>query len=595
MRLFLITILMFVSAASAWPQARVKGVNFEGNSAIEDDALLEQMNTQPKSGFAKLMFWKKRPDFIRPAFEQDIERLKSYYTRNGFLDPLIAVDLDSSRSGKLISINIRIGENEFVSIGDLVFNFRGDSTTRRFMDSLEKAVPLRSGIRFRDEDVFTSQTMITEKFSDNGYPYIRANYEINLNRDSLLADVAFDVTPGNKSFFGSVTITGDSLIPEKFFGKYLRFKPGQLYSQERIDSTQQDLYGTDLFQYVVISSKKDSAQDNRIPVEITVKELPRWRLETGIGYGTEDRVRLSAGITRRNFLGGTRRLIVNAKTSYFLPFFFDVRFVQPDFLLPKLDLILNPFYMRERERGYRIDRAGGGINFVYRITRRLDANLSYSFERDRILEISDLQLDPSELKHNKSVIGIGSRYNSTNSLFYPSAGQKTELAASLAGIGFSGDVHYYKIEGSHMRYIGLADEFVLALRLRSGIVKPTGSGTRTPVEERFYLGGASSLRGWPRHAVVPEAEAVTGLGGNTLLEASAELRFPVYGVVHGAVFSDAGNVWTGSWEYHINDLRYNVGAGIRVRTPIGPLRLDFATPVFEKPKLQFFLSIGHAF
>jgi outer membrane protein assembly complex protein YaeT len=597
MRFFVIIIISyFLLEAAGMAQGRIKGVHFEGNKILDDDELLDQMNSQPKKSLEKIMFWKKRPDFIMSALEADIDRLRSYYHRNGFLNPEIGFDIDSLRSGKLVDITISITENEFVRNGRITIDLTGDMSAAPIMDSVRTVVPLKPGERFTDENIFLTESMITEAFSDNGYPFISADYNINVNRDSLIADIFFSASTGNKSFFGDVTITGDSLIPERFMKKYQRFSTGELYSQQKVDSTQQDLYGTSLYQYVVISSKKDSVEDNRIPVEIVVKELPRWKLETGIGYGSEDRVRLAAELTRRNFLGGARKLILDAKTSYFLPFSFEVRFVQPDFLMPKLDLIINPFYIRERRPGYRIDRGGGGVNLVYKITRKLDANLSYAFEHDRIIELLDTRLDPSELKHNKSVFSLGSRYNSTNDLFYPSTGYKIEVTTSLAGLGYRNAVHYYKAEATFTKYFSLAEELVLATKIKSGVIETTRGDQRTPVEERFLLGGASSLRGWPRHGISPLSESGVALGGNTMLEGSAELRFPVYEIVHGAVFADAGNAWTNSYQYELGSIHYNAGIGLRVRTPIGPLRLDFATPVINDSfSFQFFISIGHAF
>jgi outer membrane protein assembly complex protein YaeT len=568
----------------------------DGNDILNDDELLDQMNTQPKKSLEKIMFWKKRPDFIMSAFEADIDRLRSYYHRNGFLDPEISFNIDSLRSGKLVDITINIIENEFVRTGSVIIDLAGDMSAAPVMDSVRPIMPLKPGERFTDENVFHTETMIRDAFSDNGYPFINADYKINVERDSLIADVFFNAVTGNKSFFGDVTVTGDSLIPERFIRKYQRFSTGEMYSQQKVDSTQQELYGTGLYQYVVIASKKDSVENNRIPVEIVVKELPRWKLETGIGYGSEDQVRLSAEITRRNFLGGARKLILDAKTSYFLPFSFEFRFVQPDFLLPKMDLIINPFYLRERRPGYRIDRGGGGVNLVYKISRKLDANLSYAFEHDRIIELIDTRLDPSELKHNKSVFSLGTRYNSTNDLFYPSSGHKIEVTTSLAGLGYSSAVHYYKAEALFVKYFSLAEDLVLATKIKSGVIEPTRRDQRTPVEERFLLGGASSLRGWPRYGISPLSESGVALGGNTMLEGSAELRFPVYEIVHGALFADAGNAWTNSYQYDLGSIHYNAGLGIRVRTPIGPLRLDFATPVISDDfSFQFFISIGHAF
>lgn len=598
MRFFPIVFLLgWMSQLSMFSQdLRIRDIVFEGNEILEDDELLAQMNTQPKKSLEKLFFWKKRPDLIASAFDEDITRLVSYYNRNGFLNPAISFDIDTSKSGKLAEITIMIDENVFVKTGELKIILKGDSITTALIDSLRPRLPVRTGQRFRDADLFEAESMIKRALSDHGYPFARVSRTITLDDEKLSAGIVSEVEAGERSWFGEVTITGDSLVPEMFIEKYLLFSEGGLYMQQKVDSTQQDLFGTDLFQYVVIAARKDSVQNNRIPMEILLKELPRWKLEAGAGYGSEDKLRLAAELTRLNFLGGARRLIVNAKTSYFMPFSLDVRFVQPDILIPRLDFVLNPFYLREREISYRIDRMGGAVRLLYQFRNYLNAHFSYSYERDRILELTDLEADSSELKHNKSVFSLGGGHNTSDDPFYPSKGQRIDGTISLSGLGYSGAVHFYKAELSYVRYFPIAEDVVFATRLHAGILQTTRGNQRTPIEERFYLGGASSLRGWGRRRISPLNESGIQLGGNTMAEASAELRFPLYELLHGAIFVDAGNVWYESYYYDLSDLRYNVGVGLRLRTPIGPVRLDFATPVINDGfNLQFFISIGHAF
>jgi outer membrane protein insertion porin family len=575
---------------------RLKSIDFEGNKILSDAELLEQMNTKPKKGIQKLLFWKKRPDFIPSVLNEDIDRLKSFYIRNGFLDPEVTYDLDSARSGRLVRANIKINENSFVRVRDIDITLKGDSLLYYLIDSVRPLITLETGTRFIDENVFGTQSILKKAFSNNGYPYTSVNHDIAFHRSSLEADIFFVVDPGIKSFFGNTIITGDSLISEKFIRKYLHFTTGKLYSTAKIDSSQQDLFDTDLFQYVVISSKKDSIAGNKIPVEVLVKELPRWKLETGAGYGSEDRIRLSAEITRLNFLGGARKLIFKAKTSYFLPFSFDLRFVQPNIFFPRLDLVINPFYLRQREVSYRIDRLGGSVNFLYKPGKNINLNFSYALERDKILEIHDLGIDTASLKHNKSVFTLGGQLNTTNDIFYPSKGIRLNATLSYAGLGFSSMVDYYKIDFSLVNYMVVSGHTVLASKISTGVIYALGRDKITPIEERYLIGGASSLRGWERHAISPLNIAGFPVGGNTMIEAGAELRFPVYEIFNGAVFVDAGNVWSESYRYVLPDLHYDAGIGLRVRTPIGPVRLDFATPVInDKPGLQFFLSVGQAF
>ena len=86
------------------------------------------------------------------------------------------------------------------------------------------------------------------------------------------------------------------------------------------------------------------------------------------------------------------------------------------------------------------------------------------------------------------------------------------------------------------------------------------------------------------------------LGGNSMLEGSAELRFPLYRILSGVLFTDFGNIWLDSWDFKNRKLKYDLGLGLRVKTPVGPIRFDVATPIFDgKFNAQFFVTIGHAF
>ena len=104
------------------------------------------------------------------------------------------------------------------------------------------------------------------------------------------------------------------------------------------------------------------------------------------------------------------------------------------------------------------------------------------------------------------------------------------------------------------------------------------------------------MRGWARAELGPQADDGTPIGGYSLLEGSVALRFPIIGIVSGAMFSDFGNVWMESYSFKFDDLRYAAGLGIRVSTPIGPIRLDVARPVFDDETTgQIHISVGEAF
>lgn len=591
----LAVVILFSQKLFSQKEYRLNSVKFEGNKILSNDQLQKQINTPSKKTYEKLYIWKRNPEFTSFVLENDINRLKTYYNRNGFLNTQISYSLDTLKHRRL-NVSIKIEENDYIRINNVNVNFNSDTLNDEIKNAIRTKILLKTNDRFIDENVFKTELLIHETFANKGFPFSTIDYKIKLLPDKQHSDISFDIHSGNRCFFGEISVYGDSIVPRKFINKYIRFSRRELYNQTIIDKTQQDLFETELFQYVVIRPLKDSVKQNQIPIDVLIKELPRWAFETGIGYGTDDRFRLSVILTRLNLFGGTRKLILKAKTSYYTPYNFELKFIQPNIFIQDLNLVVNPFYVQEREESYEIERIGGGVTFQYQISKKLNTGLTYSLEKDNLLEISDLQLNENELKHNKSSITWGTQFVSTKNIFNPKQGSKINSNISYSGLGFNSQFHYYKIDFTFRKYFSLNQLVTLATKIKAGVMQTLMHDPETPIEDRYFAGGASSLRGWGRNDIYPFNMDGFAIGGNSLLEGSIEMRYPIYDILGGALFLDFGNVWAGSYQYELNSLNYNMGLGLRVKTPIGPVRVDMATPIInDNFAFQFFISVGHAF
>ncbi|MGM0530343.1 MAG: outer membrane protein assembly factor BamA [Bacteroidota bacterium] len=598
-------IILFILLASLYHSAKgqdnydIKAIDFYGNEMISSETLRARINIRSATFLEKVAFWKEQPKFSPVMLDNDLERLRQFYQRNGFLKPSLEYSLERNKKREKLRIKIEVEEGEAVKIDNITFTQPNDSAAASLLSGITGELPLNSGDRFSDQRILELESMIKNVFQNNGYPLIEVTRNVNVYPDKKLADIRFNVKPGPRTVFGKVQIKGDSLVPREFILKEMQISSGDLYSEQKMNKSQERLFSSDLFNYVVIRAPRDSMKDNRIPVTVEVNELPSWSLEAGLGYGTEDRFRASLEITKLQFFGGTRKFIFEGKHSHFLPLSFEAKFIQPGLIRDNLDLIFNPFFIRENEVSYTADRLGTGVTFQQNISRSTSAYLMYSFERDflkdRSVSASLNEERERELIHNKSGFTIGFNRNTANNRFNPTSGWKLNAYFTYTGIGFRSKYHYYKNEIGLVRYHQLDEDWILAGKIGAGFIQPTGD-EKTPIEDRFLLGGASSLRGWGRHQISPVNEAGRPVGGNSMLEGSMELRFPIYDIFSGVTFVDFGNVWKTSFNYNPADFLYDLGFGLRVNTPVGPVRLDLATPLFEKPiRPQFFISIGHAF
>jgi outer membrane protein insertion porin family len=120
-----------------------------------------------------------------------------------------------------------------------------------------------------------------------------------------------------------------------------------------------------------------------------------------------------------------------------------------------------------------------------------------------------------------------------------------------------------------------------------------------PIFDRYFLGGANTLRGFSFRKVGPKDVDGEPVGGNTYLNGTAEYTFPIVERVRGAVFFDIGDVWRDAYEMNLGDIKSDAGVGVRLNLPVGPLRLDYGYPIQtdrqtgKTGKIQF--SVGYQF
>ena len=318
---------------------------------------------------------------------------------------------------------------------------------------------------------------------------------------------------------------------------------------------------------------------------------------SGVGWGKEDLFRAFADVQWLRFLGGARRLNLFLKHSGLEPYRVNLRFTQPGFIGPNTSLGLNPFIRKQTEPAFTVDRRGGDIYLHRQIGKIYNAGIGYTYEVVHLdtttVGDADIQPDLNSL-YNKSSITTGFSQTSTDDLFSPTKGFNNGITIKYSGVGPSTYTYLkWLVDVRHYLQIPRA---VLATRIKVGQINSYDASGFIPVEDRFYAGGANSVRGWARHELGPEDENGKPLGGNYLTEGSLEFRIPVVGSFNGAIFWDFGNVWEGEFSGLLDKQRHALGAGIRFHTPIGPVRFDIARPVLDQDShIRWHLTLGQAF
>ena len=213
--------------------------------------------------------------------------------------------------------------------------------------------------------------------------------------------------------------------------------------------------------------------------------------------------------------------------------------------------------------GFRYDKnAGKGKNWN---------NGSYNFANDKYVDKNFGRINS---------ITWQKVYDSRDNIYEPTRGRRISYTAQWAGHGLGGDFDFYKFTAEARMYKKLGAKNVLAFRARGGFIQGDA-----PYSQLFTLGGADSLRGYEDDQ----------FRGKYMYNATLEFRFPIVKKVSGVLFTDIGDAWDApnvSWYNSKKTFNYGVGAGVRITTPIGPVKLDYGV---GKHKNKFHFSFGTQF
>lgn len=604
---FMWLVCPFVFDAAAQENYEVRKITFTGNKTFGKSDLLDHMVLQPSNWIKRVIQKKDASIYSNDFMDSDVERLTRFYQSEGFLHADVMLDsLHIDDKKRTVNIYIAIRENNPVKVNTITFNVTdtiAGVSRKKGLRRANRTVSLKSGVRFTDQMVYDDVGKINNMLTNRGYVYVKTDFDLKLDAEKDSVNIVYETNPGMIGQFGETTVGGNKYVKEKYIRKALRYEPGETFSSGQLDKTRKDLYNLQLFRVVSMVPQTDRATlRNPIPIQIQIEEMPRWMSKFGVGWGTEDKFRAFADVTYRGLFGGTSRLNLYAKHSALIPYYVSLTWTEPQFFLNKLSVSVNPYIKREREPGYDVQRLGINLPVSYAFTDQISASISYYFERVTQFDVKGNPYVPNpedeNFLYNKSGLSGSFLFNNAQPTFSPTKGWMVNVGAKLNGYIFGGDYNYTRLWVDARKYQKIGG-FVLSVRAFAGGINSSDEDGFIPVEDRFYSGGSNSNRGWARAMLGPRRvdEPDKPLGGKSILEMNVEVRHKLFWEVDLAAFVDFGNVWTQPYHYRFNELSYSVGGGIRVNTPIGPIRFDVGVPLgyMEKRQVQFFLSVGQAF
>lgn len=576
----------------------VRFIRFVGVKSLDAGRLKKIMETQ-----AKRFHWGRGTPLNETILRKDLQRIEKFYKSQGFYDVRVLGYRLIPLGGREVILEISVEEGRPIMVESVELTV-DNAPFSPWHDDLLQVIPLKAGRRFTSSDFYDTEKRIQEFLSDWGYPRATVETLGSMDKEAKTAHIEVYVALGPACFFGPVRVEGNRRVETAVIVKELTFRPGERYRARALRDSQKRLMDLHLFTFVDIQPQLDDSSASEVPVSVVVKEAKSQTVRLGAGYGTEDQVRGRVGYECRNFLGQGRKLELDAKASSLVRFF-EGRLTQPHFLYDPFRLTVSGGVSREIQKSYTNEQYFFRPQVTWQLNEHWLLNAGPNVEANRLLDVdlASQAIRPSDQKGEEYLVSslvFGATYQRVDNILDPRRGVQFFQRLEWGGSPVGSEVAFVKLGLEGRSYLPIDPLGVLAFRAKWGSIAEMEDTARVPIFKRYFSGGSTSIRGYPYQKLGPLDADGNPLGGLTLLELSGEWRYPVKNSWEGVLFVDAGNVYESRYELVWNQLRSSVGIGLRYKTPVGPLRLDFGyqlNPPHQNffNRYQIYLSIGQAF
>jgi outer membrane protein insertion porin family len=574
--------------------------------------------------------WGLRRRFVDlEAVGRDVSRLTALYRQSGYFGTLVIPEVEELAPGEEpVRLVFRVERGPAIVVDTVIVEGTEGIADP---DSLAAALRLQPGDMFELPELLAASDDVAELLRAEGHAYaeVLRNYTVDVERQR--ATVWLVAIPGPRVTVDALVLQGHDVLDERTIRRQLTIREADLLRLTRARESQRNLYELELVQFASVAVAPDTLQldpddPSTATLLVQITEAPEHLVEAVAGFGTQDCIRTGAQWVDRSFIRGARRLTLSGSVSRIasglceardtlfdrdMDYRFTAELVQPFLISHRNRLAVSaaaeratqPGLFRRTSQGARVSvthRLGarellfGAMEAEHRETQAAPALYCYAFAVCTVEDIA--ALGRPRWRNALSTSWTRDRGNRPVS---PTHGYSSRLSMVWSSPMLASDYDFVRSSGEISVYRTVRPRWVLGTHLRLGsfLTRATvGPEDFTPPEERFYAGGANSVRGYPRNQLGPgvwvfEGDTVPtfihgGLpvqffptGGTSVAVASAELRFPAPFLgdrVRMATFVDAGMIALRPiWDMG-EPWRVTPGAGVRVETPVGPARIDLA-------------------
>ena len=576
--------------------SRIKDIAIVGNKSFVKEELLDEFSLKTTN---IMSWWEKDDRYSKQTLTGDLERLRSFYMNQGFMNFKINSSVVSiSKDKKKIFIAVTIDEGDKFSIGKV--KLKGDVPEPLALSDLEKDLSISEGDVFNRSKVNESTSKVAKSLGNFGYAFANVSSVPTIDKDKHRVDFTFFIDPGKKIYVRRINIIGNEKSKDEVIRRELRQLESSWFAQDKVDRSKTRLTRTQFFDSVDVETPAVQGVSDQVDLNIKVTERNTGKVSIGAGLSSSEGVVGTLSVSQDNFLGTGNRIATAISTGD-INKVYSLSFTDPYWTEDGVSRGFSVYHKETNTKDlgtgtYDTASAGFGMNFgiplseydtlsfgatidLTELKLQADSPVGYKNYCSSVASAGSLNCDTDSL-----AFWAGWQTDSRDNMIFPTKGYKVSLNADVTAPVF--DMQYYKISASGEQYLPVTEK--ITTRIKGALGYGASYGDEIfPFFKNYTVGGQSTLRGFKQSSVGEKTLDTTNgqyitYGGEKMVTLSAETFFPVPGMKNTdsfrmSAFVDAGGVFEDS--FSASEMRYSMGIGATWLSPFGPLNVSLATPL----------------
>lgn len=594
------------------PRTTVGNITFVGNDHIVTDKLSEFLIGPTRERYGKT---EKSLPFVKNDLAEGVDLVRRLYISEGYLNVIVQEpNYSFSAGGAQVDLAIAVVEGRQYAFGDIQFAGR----------TVYDAEELRKETSDLLQEPYTDRRLADIPRRLQAYFKARGYYDVKVDAtgDPAAArggrvPVRVTIAPGPVYYFEDSSVTGLQRLRPSYVTKRFSKLSGKKYNPKIVDEKFREMMKTGLFS--VLQIRPVQTNGDRLRLDITAEEAKSKEFGFSLGYGSYVGFIVGASYRNRNLFGYGRPITTSAEYSS-RGYKGEVLFEDPYLFETDLHFKLRLAALTYDFDGYSKFEVGARFELERELTKQYKLGAVFSA---RHVDVTSASIAPQFLgrtSYEANSLGFTQTLDlRTNPLVSP-RGVVIDNTFDYAGEALGSQIEFVRSTARVSYYLPFAKDkkiiqvnptaggagesgwerwfrrSMLAVGARAGVIQGVNGG-QIPIDERFFNGGANSVRSFAERDLGP-MDRGNPIGGEFFSVFNIEYTFPVFGELQMAVFGDAGNLLSRAEDAGLDNLRYGVGLGLRYQLPIGPLRLDYGVNPDRRPGEAFgafHFSFGFAF